>query len=197
MIDELNEYDEEIHKIISVYAPHPGTDLIHETRTTKWRIVAKAVEAAVHPLNLISASGAPRSTVNNCGEVEAGAGQLLPATPSEYTAAVMNLIEIGAVSWNDPDVARVLREASKGQVSKVNYHQHTFSPSKARDFAPSARMTRHERERMPQVERDLSKSGITPARWELKALARGSTVTYGGQKFTYLVCDGWPGFLTN
>ena len=78
VIDELNEYDEEIQKIIGVYAPHLGTDLIHETRTTKWRIVAKAVEVAVHPLNLISASGAPRSPVNNCGEVQTELGQSLP-----------------------------------------------------------------------------------------------------------------------
>ncbi len=69
VIDELNEYEEEIQKIIGIYAPYPGSCHIHETRTTQWRIVAKAVEVAVHPLNLISALGAPRSPVNNCGEV--------------------------------------------------------------------------------------------------------------------------------
>ena len=57
-IDELNEYEEEIQKIIGIYAPYPGSCYIQETRTTQWRIVAKAVEVAVHPLNLISASGA-------------------------------------------------------------------------------------------------------------------------------------------
>ncbi|WP_259275004.1 hypothetical protein [Rahnella variigena] len=104
MIDELNEYDEEIQKIIGVYAPHLGTDLIHETRTTKWRIVAKTVEVAVHPLNLISASGAPRSPVNNCGEVQAGPEQGLPPATSESAMAVMNFVERRDVGRDEPDV---------------------------------------------------------------------------------------------
>ncbi|MBU9829252.1 replication endonuclease [Rahnella sp. FC061912-K] len=194
VVDELNEYDEEIQKVIGIYAPHLGAGHIHETRTTQWRIVSKAVDVAVHPLNLISASGAPWSPVNNCGEVETGAGQLLPATPPEYTAAVINLIETGAVSWNEPDVAKVLRDTLKGQVSKVNHHQHTFNPSKARDCAPSARMTRRERERMPQIARDLEQNGITPERWELEVLARGAEVMFDDNKYSYSCPVEWPGF---
>lgn len=194
VVDELNEYDEEIQKVIGIYAPHLGAGHIHETRTTQWRIVSKAVDVAVHPLNLLSASGAPWSPVNNCGEVEARAGQLLPATLSEYTAAVMNLIETGAVSWNEPDVAKVLRDALKGQVSKVNHHQQTFNLSKARDCAPTARTTLRERERMPQIARDLSRNKITPERWELEALARGASVMFDGKKFSYPFQQDWPSF---
>ncbi|EKN3665787.1 replication endonuclease, partial [Yersinia enterocolitica] len=63
--DELNAYDEEVQKVVGIYAPHLGADHIHETRTTQWRIVAGAVD--VELLTLKSASGAPRSPVNNCG----------------------------------------------------------------------------------------------------------------------------------
>ncbi len=185
MIDELNEYDEEIQKIIGVYAPHLGTDLIHETRTTKWRIVAKTVEVAVHPLNLISASGAPRSPVNNCGEAEAAASQLLLPTPSEYAVAVMKLVENGSVGWDEPDVAKVLGDAAKRQTPSVNHQQQSFDPSKSHELAPSARLTKCERVRVPQIYHELARNGITPERWELELLARGASVVFDGKKFSY------------
>jgi large subunit ribosomal protein L30 len=48
---------------------------------------------------------------------------------------------------------------------------------------------------MPRIRFDLAQQGITPKRWELGALARGATVTYHGQKFTYPVADGGRGLL--
>ncbi|MFY4658598.1 replication protein, partial [Escherichia coli] len=42
-----------------------------------------------------------------------------------------------------------------------------------------------------------AQNGIRPQRWELEALARGATVYYDGEKFTYPVADEWPGFSTN
>ncbi|MBB6116517.1 hypothetical protein F4826_003459 [Rahnella inusitata] len=57
-----------------------------------------------------------------------------------------------------------------------NHHQHTFNPSKARD---------------------LSQSGITPAQWELEALARGAVVMFDGNKFSYPTADEWQGFQAN
>lgn len=195
VIDELNEYDEEVQKVIGIFAPHLGADHVHETRTTKWQIVAKSVAVAPHPLTLKSAFGAPRSPVNNCGEVEAGSSQLLPPTPSEYGTAVMNLINTGAVSWNEPDVAKVLRDALKEQADKTNHVQRSFNPSKPRDLAPSARMTRKERERIPQIERDLSLRGVNPKRWELEVLARGAQVIFDSGKFTYPDVGTWSGSL--
>ena len=189
MIDELNEYDEEIQKIIGVYAPHLGTDLIHETRTTKWRIVAKAVEVAVHPLNLISASGAPRSPVNNCGEVQTGLGQSLPPTPSEYATAVMKLVESGNVGWDEPDVAKVLGDAVRHRTPSTNHQQQSFNPSKVRDLAPSARLTKQERSRIPQISGELALCGIILKRWELEAIARGGVIFYQEKILKYSDLD--------
>jgi len=195
VIDELNEYEEEIQKIIGIYAPHLGSCHIYETRTTQWRIVAKAVEVAVHPLNLISALGAPRSPVNNCGEAQAGFRQCLPPTPSEYAAAVMKLVECGDIGWNEPDVAKVLGDAARRQSPSLNNQQQSFNPSKPRELAPSARLTKEERVRVPQINRELAQHGITPECWELESLARGATVIFEGSKISYPAIDNWPGFL--
>lgn len=52
MADELNAYDEEVQKVVGIFAPHLGAGHIHETRTTEWRIVRKAVDLDVDPLTL-------------------------------------------------------------------------------------------------------------------------------------------------
>lgn len=184
VIDELNEYEEEIQKIIGIYAPHLGSCHIHETRTTQWRIVAKAVEVAVHPLNLISALGAPRSPVNNCGEVEIGTGQLSLATPSEYTAAVMKAAASGNVGWNEPDVARVLGGVVRRQ-SLVLTQQKSFEASNIRKIAPSARLTSGDRQKITQIKKHLLLKGIEPTYWELEILARGASVKFGVETFSY------------
>jgi hypothetical protein len=63
--NELNAYDEEVKKVMGIFAPHLGESHVYETRTTQWRIVTSAVDSEV--LTAKSASGAPRSPVNNCG----------------------------------------------------------------------------------------------------------------------------------
>ncbi len=63
--NELNAYDEEVKKVVGFFAPHLGESYVDEMRTTQWRIVASAVDSEV--LTAKSASGAPRSPVNNCG----------------------------------------------------------------------------------------------------------------------------------
>lgn len=135
VIDELNEYDEEVQKIIGIFAPHLGSGHVHETRTTKWQIVAKSVAVAPHPLTLKSAFGAPRSPVNNCGEVQIGLEQSLSPTPSEYATAVMKLVESGNVGWKDQDVAKVLGDAARRQSPSINHQQHSFDSSKPREQA--------------------------------------------------------------
>jgi hypothetical protein len=194
VIDELNEYDEEIQKIIGVYAPHLGPDLIHETRTTKWRIVTKAVEVAVHPLNLISAPGAPRSPVNNCGEAQTGLRQSLPPTPSEYATAVMKLVKSGDVGWDEPDVTKVLGDAARRQISSVSHQQYSFVQAKSHELSPSARLTKQERAQIPQIYQHLVQYGLTPNRWELEVLARGAAMIFDGTKFLYPAIDDWLGF---
>ncbi|MNE77434.1 hypothetical protein D3C80_1737480 [compost metagenome] len=57
-------------------------------------------------------------------------------------------------------------------------------------------MTKAERERVPKIRFDLAQEGITPEHWELDALARGATVSYGDKKFKYPTTDEWPGNTT-
>ena len=73
VIDELNEYDDEVQKVIGIFAPHLGADHVHE----KWKIVAKSVAVAPHLLTLKSAFSAPRSPVNNCEELTGGGGPVV------------------------------------------------------------------------------------------------------------------------
>lgn len=65
--DEVNAYEEDIERVVGIYAPHLGSELVRVTRTAEWRIVPKLL--AVEPLTLKSGIAAPRSPVNNCGIV--------------------------------------------------------------------------------------------------------------------------------
>jgi len=63
--DEVNAYEEDIERVVGIYAPHLGSELVRVTRTAEWRIVPKLL--AVEHLTLKSGIAAPRSPVNNCG----------------------------------------------------------------------------------------------------------------------------------
>lgn len=102
--DELNAYDEEVQKVVGIFAPHLGSDNIHVTRTTQWRIVAKAVDVDLNLLTLKSGSAATRSPVNNCGLGGLNSEVDVIPTASEQAAAVLNLLDSGDVSWSDVDV---------------------------------------------------------------------------------------------
>lgn len=117
-------------------------------------------------------------------------------TPSEHAAAVLNLVDDGVIAWDDPEVVTALRCALKHDAPQQNRQQRSGKPLKPHDVAPSGRLTKSERAQIPRIRFDLAQRGITPKRWELEALARGATVTYDGQKFTYPVADEWPGFST-
>lgn len=190
--DEPNAYDEEVQKVVGIFAPHLGAGHIHETRTTEWRIVRKAVDLDVDPLTLKSASGAPRSPVNNCGEVRQEPDPDMQVATPEHVTAVMNLIEVGDVSWNDADVAKTLRDAIRGQSPKVNHQKIARNRKKCRNDAPSARLTSAERARIPQIRLELVRQRINVECWELRALTRGSRVSIDGKEFTSPTCDDWP-----
>lgn len=115
-------------------------------------------------------------------------------TPSEQAAAVLNLIELGVIGWNEPDVVKVLNGALKAGAPRKHRQQRSNAPLKTSEQAPSARMTKPERERVAKIRFDLAQDGITPERWELDALARGATVIYGDKKFTYATDKEWLGF---
>ncbi|HCR3029750.1 TPA: replication endonuclease [Escherichia coli] len=190
--DEVNEYEEDIEKIVGIYAPHLGAHRVHVTRTAEWRIVPKVL--AVEPLNLKSGSAAPRSPVNNCGKLTGGDVPVMTPTPSEHAAAVLNLVDGGVIAWDDPEVVTALRGALKHDAPRLNRQQRSGEPLKPHQIAPSGRMTKAERAQIPRIRFELVQQGITPQRWELQALARGATVTFDGQKFSYPVADEWPGF---
>lgn len=98
------------------------------------------------------------------------------------------------MSWTDWDVAKTLRDAAKAQAPKTNLQQRSANQNPRHALAPSARLTRSERDKTWQISRDLAKEGITAQRWELDALARGATVSFDDKVFSYPVLDEWPGF---
>lgn len=191
--DEVNEYEEDIERVVGIYAPHLGVHRVHVTRTAEWRIVPRVL--AVEPLTLKSGSAAPRSPVNNCGKLAGGGDPVMTPTPTEQAAAVLNLID-GVIGWNEPDVVKVLHGALKASAPRRNRQQRKNVPlktSETSEQAPSARMTKLERGWMAQIRFDLAQEGITPERWELDALSRGAPVIYGDRKFSYPASDEWLG----
>ncbi|UMK50891.1 hypothetical protein [Serratia ureilytica] len=107
------------------------------------------------------------------------------ATP-EYVTAVMNLIEREDVSWDDADVAKTLRDAIRGQSPKDSPQEIARNRKKSRNEAPSARLTPAERARIPQIRLGLTRNGIIPERWELKALVRGASVSFNEKNIRIL-----------
>ncbi|CVC02596.1 Bacteriophage replication gene A protein (GPA) [Serratia marcescens] len=190
--NEPNAYGEEVQKVFGIFSPRHGRAHVFETRTTEWRIVRKAVD--LEPLTLKSASGAPRSPVNNCGEVQREPEPDMQVATPEYVTAVMNLIESGDVSWNDADVAKTLRDVIRGQSPRANHQEIARNRKKSQNDAPSARLTPAERARIPQMRLELAQLGITPERWELRALVRGATVVFGALSVSYPVLDEWRGW---
>jgi large subunit ribosomal protein L30 len=108
---------------------------------------------------------------------------------------VLNLIERGVIGWNEPDVVKVLNGALRAGAPCKNRQQGSNAPLKTREQAPSARMTKPERDHVPKIRHDLTQEGITPERWELDVLARGATVIFGDKKFKYEIKDDWAVFF--
>ncbi|MFE8146558.1 replication endonuclease [Brenneria goodwinii] len=190
--DKLNDYDEEVQKVVGIFAPHLGDGHVFETRTTEWRIVSKAVD--LEPLTLKSASGAPRSPVNNCGLGSQWSGE--DVKNQAENSGMAPTLETGnpAIDWNDDAAVRALGMRLRGQTVRKRPIQRDFNASTFREPSPSARLTSEEREQIPRIQLDLSQRGITAQRWELEALARGATAKIDGEPISYLVTDEWPGF---
>ncbi|EKN3477678.1 replication endonuclease, partial [Yersinia enterocolitica] len=190
--DELNAYDEEVQKVVGIYAPHLGADHIHETRTTQWRIVAGAVD--VELLTLKSASGAPRSPVNNCG---LGGNTQAPNDHNGQAKTPVMAMEYppGAViDWSDTAAVRAIVARVKEKQPTISKMQRSYDPTKGRLIAPSARLTREERQRIPQIRNDLLLKDISVQRWELESLARGASMTFDNTVIQYPALSDWPEF---
>lgn len=193
--DELNAYDEEVKKVVGIFAPHLGDSRVYETRTTQWRIVSSAVDVEV--LTSKSASGAPRSPVNNCGLVESSAATNRQKSqdnrPESHTVTAENDTAT-AIDWNDTAAVRAIVARIREETPKVSKAQRSFDPTKGRNVAPSARLTTEERARLPEIGRELMKNGITAERWELEALSRGAKVSFGSQTMHFESLPDWSEF---
>ncbi|CAI1192285.1 replication endonuclease [Serratia ficaria] len=193
--DERNAYDEEVQKIAGIFAPHIGADRVYETRTTQWRIVAKAV--AVEPLTLKSASGAPRSPVNNCGLVGSGGAENTQngkSVEAVEAVAVMEHHPDTPIDWDDMTVARSVIARLRADAPQINRQQRNIDPYSRPEPAPSARLTAAERDRVPRIYSKLALHGIEPTRSELEALARGAKVKFGDISMHYPAVSDWAGF---
>lgn len=135
---------------------------------------------------------APRSPVSNCGKLTGIGDPVMTPTQSEQAAAVLNLIKRVVIGWNEPDVMKELNGALKAGAPRKNRQQRSNVPLKSSQQAPSARMTKPERDRVAKIRFDLAQEGITPERWELDALARGAMVIYSDKNFRY-PADEWSG----
>ncbi len=190
--DELNAYDEEVQKVVGIYAPHLGADHVHETRTTQWRIVSGAVD--VEPLTLKSASGAPRSPVNNCG---LGGNTQAPNDPNGQAKTPVMAMEYPpdvVIDWSDTAAVRAIVARVKEKQPTISKIQRSYDPTKGRLIAPSARLTREERQRIPQIRNDLLLKDISAQRWELESLARGAKMTFNDTVIQYPALSDWPEF---
>ncbi|WP_043148058.1 replication endonuclease [Serratia marcescens] len=190
--DERNVYDEEVQKIAGIFAPHIGADRVYETRTTQWRIVAKAV--AVESLTLKSASGAPRSPVNNCGLVGSGGAENTQDGEPVEAVAVMEHAPETQIDWDDMTVARSVMTRLRANAPQINRQQRGIEPYKCIEPAASARLTTAERDRVTKIYSELALHGIEPTRWELEALARGARVKFGDISMYYPAVSDWEGF---
>ncbi|EKN4116029.1 replication endonuclease [Yersinia enterocolitica] len=190
--DELNAYDEEVQKVVGIYAPHLGADHVHETRTTQWRIVSGAVD--VEPLTLKSASGAPRSPVNNCGLGGNTQATNDPNGQAKTPVMAMEYPPGAVIDWSDTAAVKAIVARVKEKQPTISKAQCSFNPTKGRFIAPSARLTREERQRIPQIRNDLLLKDITVQRWELESLARGAKMSFGGDVIQYPALSDWPEF---
>ena len=128
---ELNAYDEEVKKVVGIFAPHLGDSRVYETRTTQWRIVSSAVDVEV--LTLKSASGAPRSPVNNCGLGGKRQATNWRGSQDEGTATTSNSDNLRVIDWTDTAAVRAIVARIREETPKVSKLQRSFDPTKGRD----------------------------------------------------------------
>ncbi|MEH5417798.1 replication endonuclease [Enterobacter cloacae] len=190
--DEVNAYEEDIERVVGIYAPHLGSELVRVTRTAEWRIVPKL--SAVEPLTLKSGIAAPRSPVNNCGKLTGDGDPVMTPTPSEQAAAVLSLLDSGVIPWDDKSVLVVLRRVLK-QASTTSIRKRMKSElHKMYQIAPSGRMAKIERAQIPRIRYELAMEGIKFRQFELEVLARGAVVIFGDKKFHFPIESKWDGF---
>lgn len=189
--DELNAYDEEVKKVVGIFAPHLGDTRIHETRSTQWRIVAAV---AVEKLTLKSASGAPRSPVNNCGlsNNDQAANNLSKVAETAIEAAVGQ--PMADIDWNDTAAVKAMVSRVKANAPRIRKGQRNYDPYQVREVAPSARLTKEERGRIAQIQSYLLSKSYEAARWELEALTKGAVLIVDQERISFPRVVEWESF---
>ncbi|WP_413742279.1 replication endonuclease [Sodalis sp. RH15] len=180
--DNLNEYDEEVQKVVGIFAPHLGETHIHQTRLTEWRIVAKAVD--VDLLNSKSGSAAPRSPVNNCGWGIRNVGKNGQINPPEQAMEERTKVGWGVIDWHDDEIVRALARSLKKEQRNMRPQPDSI-PAWIKENAPSTRLNQYERSRLKYIKNDLTKYGISAEGWILNILSRGVIFNIEGEVIQY------------
>jgi hypothetical protein len=135
--NELNAYDEEVKKVVGIFAPHLGESHVYETRTTQWRIVASAVDSEV--LTAKSASGAPRSPVNNCGLSGKKAAANGRNSQAGSASAASTSANQPVIDWTDTTAVRAIVARIREETPRVSKAQRSSGSTKGLDIALSER----------------------------------------------------------
>lgn len=192
---ELNAYDEEVKKVVGIFAPHLGDSRVYETRTTQWRIVSSAVDVEV--LTSKSAHGAPRSPVNNCGLGGNKTAANVRDNPAGSVTTASTSDNLRVIDWTDTAAVKAIVARIREETPRISKAQRSFDPTKRRVAAPSARLTPQERDKLPQIQQELLKHDIRPEKWELEALVRGAKITFGDVEIQYPPLQDWAEFYGN
>jgi len=145
-------------------------------------------------LTLKSASGAPRSPVNNCGLGGKKQATNWRNRQTEGAPAASNSDNLRVIDWTDTAAVRAIVARIKEGTPRVSKAQRSFDPTKGRNVAASARLTPEERARLPQIELELLKSDIKAQRWELEALTRGAHFRFGNINMHFEAVEDWDEF---
>jgi len=135
--NELNAYDEEVKKVMGIFAPHLGESHVYETRTTQWRIVASAVDSEV--LTAKSASGAPRRPVNNCGLSGKKAAANGRNSQAGSASAASTSANQPVIDWTDTTAVRAIVARIREETPRVSKAQRSSGSTKGLDIALSER----------------------------------------------------------
>ncbi|EKN3457442.1 TPA: replication endonuclease, partial [Yersinia enterocolitica] len=98
------------------------------------------------------------------------------------------------IDWSDTAAVRAIVARVKEKQPTISKMQRSYDPTKGRLIAPSARLTREERQRIPQIRNDLLLKDISVQRWELESLARGASMTFDNTVIQYPALSDWPEF---
>lgn len=135
--NELNAYDEEVKKVVGIFAPHLGESHVYETRPPQWRIVASAVDSEV--LTAKSASGAPRRPVNNCGLSGKKAAANGRNSQAGSASAASTSANQPVIDWTDTTAVRAIVARIREETPRVSKAQRSSGSTKGLDIALSER----------------------------------------------------------